>query len=153
MKNWILKAFYPQIVSQLKDHERQIGFRDAHVKLTEDENKKLRTGRGHLKPARFELEGGPTDEELSRTLAGTDSSPIVKAIVAKVGMSLVEASDLATETPREQIVVDGQVIQGFTSEMRTHAAGGAAALAVLLGDLQELTAHKEEPKAKAEKKD
>lgn len=92
------------------------------------------------KGARLRLEGGMSVEDIERTLGGTKSSPAVKAIEALISTRLVEASDKSNDEPREAVMLPGQVITGFTTEMRTHAAGGAWALANLLQEIQELTA-------------
>lgn len=114
---------------------------------------KLQELRAWRKPARFMLEGGMTDGEIERALAGAEGSPIVRAIMAHIGAKLVRKADDATDAPREMITTAERVIEGYTAEMRLHDAGGASHLAELLGELQALTAAKaaeeEKPKAAA----
>lgn len=98
--------------------------------------------------ARFRLDGGMTEEEIRRTLRGTKDSPIVKAIEAHLGASIVRDSDAATGEPRELIVTPERTLAPYTAEMRLHDAGKASALAALLAELQELTAEGDEEERK-----
>lgn len=85
------------------------------------------------RPARIRLEDVMSEEEIGRHLGGTADSPVVKAILAKTSQSLVMAVDRASDEPSD----------AFTTEQRTHTAGGASALAQLLAELQELVVSKE----------
>jgi hypothetical protein len=99
--------------------------------------------------ARIKLEDAMDPEKIAQTLAGTHGTGAVKAILAHLSAKLVEKSDLSTERPREQVREPDRIIEGFSAEQRTHAAGEASGIAEVLGELQELTAAHETPTKEA----
>jgi hypothetical protein len=99
--------------------------------------------------ARIKLEDAMDPELIAQTLAGTHSTGAVKAILAHLGAKLVEKSDLATDRPRDQVREPDRIIEGFSAEQRTHAAGEASGIAEVLGELQQLTAAQESTKEAA----
>lgn len=90
------------------------------------------------RPARIENAAEMTEEQIAERLAGTENSPPVKAVLAKIGAKVIALSDQATDAPRGEIVTREGVIPAFTNDDRLHLAGGAAHLAELLRDLQAL---------------
>ena len=101
------------------------------------------------KPARLEVAGGMTAQQIEDRLAGAHSSEPVRAILAKIGAKIIELSDRATDAPREQMETRDGVIPAFGHDDRIYVAGGAAALAELQSDLQELVKDRPEVAAKA----
>ncbi len=101
------------------------------------------------RPARFKLEAALGPEAIALHLAGTDHQPAIKAIMAHVGAKVVEASDRATDEPRETVSEGGRIIMGYSEEKRLYDSGRASAFAEILTDLQALTAMVEEAKPKA----
>jgi septal ring factor EnvC (AmiA/AmiB activator) len=97
--------------------------------------------------ARLRLEGLLPPEQVQAALANHRTDAVVRAVLDHVARLMVEASDLASDEPRETIATPERIIQGFNSDQRLHAAGKACALAELLADLQRLTAAKDEEEA------
>jgi hypothetical protein len=96
------------------------------------------------KPARMRAEDAMSEEAIAELLHGMETNPILRAVCAKLQARIVEASDKATDAPRETLVrPNGEVIAGYNSEQRLHDAGGAAHLAMLLAELQELAKPRE----------
>lgn len=103
-------------------------------------------------PARLRIDGGMPQAQIEQVLAGTNGSPIVKAVEAYLGARLVSATDRASDKPSETIVQGDRTIVGYSETMRLHDAGIAFGLGELLLDLQGLTADKEDGDAKEEPK-
>ena len=100
---------------------------------TEKQNEKKR------RPAKMESVGPMTEEAVAEALVGTETSQMVKAINAKITAKIVDLSDRATDAPRETMLIRGETVTGYTADQRMHDAGGAAHLADLLAELQEMT--------------
>lgn len=94
-------------------------------------------------PARIAIAAEMTDAQIEDRLAGTHTTEPVKAILAKIGGRVIELADRSTDAPRGERQTRDGTIPAFTGEDRLHVAGGAAALAELLGELQALTKDRE----------
>lgn len=97
--------------------------------------------RQRVRPARVELPEGMTPERIEEVLAGTAPTATVLAITALLSRRVVDASDRATDEPHRET---------YSHDMRLHDAGKAHAYAEALAAIQDLTAARQETKAKEE---
>lgn len=143
-------GFLMRKMNELRDQkaasEKELG--DARRELRE--LRSLLRGKPEPRPARLELEAKMSPEEIERTLRGSASSPIVKAILTIITARMCEDSDRATDRPAVLVVSHDRITLPYTAEDRLHDAGRASSLGDLLGFLQEATKATDESTEKKE---
>jgi hypothetical protein len=119
---------------------RALQERPTTIARLERELRDLRTTLWRLKgpPAHVAIAAELTEEQIADRLAGTHASEPIKAVLAKIAAQIITLSDRATDAPRGEIHTREGNIPAFTNDDRLHVAGGAAYLAELLRDLQQL---------------
>jgi hypothetical protein len=93
-------------------------------------------------PARL-FEGEFSEQALEEMLIGTESHPIMKAVVGLLNIKVAEMGDAATERPALAIPTSGGMVRGYSEEERLYDAGGCAQAAEFLGRLQQLAKPKD----------
>ena len=165
-KNRQLVARATQLESELRhardEHEAELARADdLRLRLTEHREAEKRDREqleaqhalelaravGSRLPARLRLEQALSPELIEQYLAGTDQTAPVRAVLAHVAAKLVLATDEATGRPQVMLRFPDRTVAPYTTDDRMYDSGRAGGLAELLGELQAMTAAKEEQTA------